>query len=146
APLGILLVEARTGRIILANHCFARIVGRTPAELEQLDWMSITHPEDLVANRLGMEQLNAREISTYHAVKRYLRPNGSAVWTNMTTSRVHANGRDQLQNLTMVEDITAQRKAEQKSKSSPPDWRNGSGTAPPPWRPRSPCDAGPNGS
>lgn len=113
APLGILLVEARTGRIILANHCFARIVGRTPAELEQLDWMSITHPEDLVANRLGMEQLNAREISTYHAVKRYLRPNGSAVWTNMTTSRVHANGRDQLQNLTMVEDITAQRKAEQ---------------------------------
>lgn len=113
APLGILLVEARTGRIIRANQCFARLVGRTPAELEQLDWMSITHPEDLVANRLGMEQINARETSTYHAVKRYLRPDGSAVWTNMTTSRVHANGHDQLQNLTMVEDITAQRKAKQ---------------------------------
>lgn len=113
APLGILLVEARTGRIIRANHCFARLVGRTPAELERLDWMSITHPEDLVANRLGMEQLNAQKIATYHAVKRYLRPDGGIVWANMTTSRVYANGRDHPQNLTMVEDITAQRKAEQ---------------------------------
>ena len=113
APLGILLVEARTGRIIRANHCFARLVGRTPAELERLDWMSITHPEDLPANRLGMEQLNARKIATYHAVKRYLRPDGSAVWTNMTSSRVYANGHDHPQNLTLVEDITAQRKAEQ---------------------------------
>jgi PAS domain S-box-containing protein len=112
APLGILLVEARTGRILRANPCFAKLLGRSTTELEGLDWMSITHPDDMEANRLGRDRLNTGEISTYRAIKRYLRSDGDTVWVNMITSRVEVDEGAQPRNLTIVEDITERQKAE----------------------------------
>jgi PAS domain S-box-containing protein len=112
APLGILLVEARTGRILRANPRFAKLLGRSTTELEALDWMSITHPDDMEANRLGRDRLNTGEISTYRAIKRYLRSDGDTVWVNMITSRVEVDEGAQPRNLTIVEDITERQKAE----------------------------------
>ena len=112
APIGILLVSPATGLILRANPCFATIVGRSIAELEGRDWMSITHPEDLAANLLGAARLNAGEIDVYKADKRYLRPDGTVVWVKMTSSRVAAEGGEPTRNLTLIEDITEQKQAE----------------------------------
>ncbi len=112
APIGILLVSPATGLILRANPCFATIVGRSLAELEGRDWMSITHPEDLAANLLGAARLSAGEIDVYKAEKRYLRPDGTAVWVKMTSSMMAGEGDEPTQYLTLIEDITEQKQAE----------------------------------
>ena len=47
APLGIALVDSLTGQILKVNSKFANIVGRTQEEMLKIDWMSITHPDDI---------------------------------------------------------------------------------------------------
>jgi len=47
APLGIALIDSLTGRIYEVNPMFAKIAGRTMEEMVQIDWMGITHPDDV---------------------------------------------------------------------------------------------------
>jgi len=47
APLGIALIDSLTGHIYEVNPMFAKIAGRTMEEMVQIDWMSITHPDDV---------------------------------------------------------------------------------------------------
>jgi len=116
APLGIVLLDPVSGRIHRANQGFANILGRPALELEGMDWISLTHPEDIEDNRLGLARLNAGEISSYRTVKRYLRPEGTVVWVNLTSSWVQSDGVKPAQILSVVEDITERRKAEQRIK------------------------------
>jgi len=46
SPVGITLVDSRTGRFLQANPKFCEIAGRTEEELLQTDVGSITHPDD----------------------------------------------------------------------------------------------------
>jgi len=59
------------------NPQFAAIVGRTTEELARLDWMSITHTDDI---RRGLENsalLDAGAMARFQFEKRYLRPDGA---------------------------------------------------------------------
>jgi len=114
APLGIALVDSLTGCIKEVNPMFANIVGRTTAEIEQMDWMSITHPDDLQDDIENMVPFNAGDIDGFSMKKRYLRPDGSVVWINMTITRIDVEDYEHPRHLCMIEDITARRQAEKK--------------------------------
>ena len=47
APLGIALIESLTGRFHEVNPFFTKILGRNKEEIVSIDWMSITHPDDI---------------------------------------------------------------------------------------------------
>ncbi|MFH1834537.1 MAG: PAS domain S-box protein, partial [bacterium] len=113
APLGVALIDSLRGRIHEVNARFAEIAGRTRVEMATVDWMSITHPDDVQEDLDNMARLNAGEISGFSMDKRYLRPDGSYVWINMTIAPIVADDERHSRHLCMIEDITEHRRAEE---------------------------------
>ena len=113
APLGIALIDSLTGKIYEVNSMFAKIAGRTLAEMANIDWISITHPGDIQADLDNMALLIKGEIKGFQMEKRYIRPNGSFVWINMTISRLIYEKDMPLCHLCMIEDITERKSNEE---------------------------------
>lgn len=114
APLGVLLLDARSHRIIEANQRCGDILGRTPQELAGLDPASITHPDDLEENRDRAARMNAGEIAGYRLNKRYLRADGSVVWASLTGAPLQDQANEAPLYLFILEDITARKQMEEK--------------------------------
>ncbi|MCX6236291.1 MAG: ATP-binding protein, partial [Bacteroidia bacterium] len=91
---------------------FAKIAGRTIAEMANIDWMSITHPDDTQADLDNMARLVAGEINGFHMEKRYVHPDGSFVWVNMTISHILYDDKSHPLHLCMIEDISERKQAE----------------------------------
>ncbi len=112
APLGIALVNSQSGQIIEANTRYAEIIGRTRKDINQIDWMSITQPDDLQANMDNLARLNAGQISGFSAERRCLHLDGSVIWINLTVAAIQGGDPQQPRHLAMIEDITTRKQAE----------------------------------
>jgi PAS domain S-box-containing protein len=77
---------ALDGRWLRMNQKLCTIVGYTHEELRQKTFQDITHPEDLAEDLAYVEQLLAGDIPHYSLEKRYIRGDGSIVWTRITVS------------------------------------------------------------
>lgn len=96
----------------LINPMYEKITGRSKEELMKLGWAQITHPEDLEKNLEFFEKMNSGEIPGYSMEKRYIRPDGSVVWADLTVSWLHFQGSSTYNYLSFVQDITARKNAE----------------------------------
>ena len=114
APLGVALIDSLTGYISEVNPMFAKIAGRTKKEIVTIDWMSITHPDDIQKNLDNMALLNAGKIDRFQMEKRYIHPDGTVVWINMTIAPVKVEDEYHPRHLCMVEDITERKRTEHK--------------------------------
>ncbi|HAZ14850.1 MAG: hypothetical protein A2X86_20965 [Bdellovibrionales bacterium GWA2_49_15] len=112
APMGIALIDSVSGLIQEVNPMFASIAGRSAQELVSMDWMSITHPEDITEVVTNMTLLKAGKISKFNMQKRYLRKDGNIVWVEMTLSPMAVGPKTPMRYLCMVADITERKKAE----------------------------------
>jgi PAS domain S-box-containing protein len=110
APLGIALIDSLTGRIYEVNPLFARITGRTREEMVHIDWMSITHPDDVQKGLDNMALLNDGKINGFQMEQRYLRHDGTTVWTSMTIAPVNVEDKTHPRHLCMIEDITERKR------------------------------------
>jgi len=113
APLGIALIDSLTGHIYEVNPMFAKIAGRTEEEIAQIDWMRITHPDDIQEGLDNMARMNAGKTDGFQMEKRYLHPDGAAVWINMTIAKVKIEDKAHPRHLSMVEDITGRKRVEE---------------------------------
>lgn len=101
------------GQFIRLNQRFCDIVGYSQAELINLSFQDITHPEDLAADLAQVQMLLAGEIQTYAIEKRYIPKHGVAVWVNLTVSLVKdAVGTPQYF-ISVIEDINKRKQAEE---------------------------------
>ena len=112
APLGIALIDSLSGRICEVNPMFARIAGRTMEEMVRIDWLKITHPDDIQKDLDNMALMNSGETSGFQMEKRYLLPDGDPVWISMTIAPVDVKDKGEPRHLCMIEDITARKRAE----------------------------------
>jgi len=117
SPLGITFGNFNR-EIIDANPMFEKMVGRTTEELIRIGWVSITHPDDLQEDLDQFERLKNGEISQYSMIKRYLKPDGTAVWVNMTVAPLHVTNKSNLSHLCIVEDISDRIRAMQELRES----------------------------
>ncbi len=113
APLGIALIDSLTGQLYSVNPMFAKIAGRTIEEMTHIDWMSITHPDDVQEDLDNMALLNAGKISGFQMEKRYLHHDGTSVWINMTIAPINVEDKTHPRHLCMIEDITERKLAEE---------------------------------
>ncbi len=113
APVGIALIDSLTGQIYKANQKYADIVGLTLAEIHTIDWMKITHPEDVQTDLNNMALLNSGQINGFVMEKRYLHGNGSIVWVNLTVTKLPIQEHGHPCHHCIVEDITERKQAEQ---------------------------------
>ena len=111
AAIGMVLADI-DGRCLAANRVFCDMIGYTEAELLQLDFAQLTHPDDLPENlRLG-QQLFAGEISSFRYEKRYFHKQGHVIWVLLSASLVRDNDGLPLYVISQIQDITAQKATE----------------------------------
>ena len=113
SPMGICMVDSKTGRFLNLNPMFTKIVGSSMEELVKLDWMSITHSEDIKDQANNLALLNAGKIKVFQMEKRYIRPGGIVVWAKLTAAPLPAFDNSNPSYLGMIEDISAQKVSEQ---------------------------------
>ncbi len=109
AAVGIAHV-APDGHWTRVNQRLCEILGYNTEELLQRTFQDITHPDDREADRGFERQMLAREISHYAMEKRYLRKDGSTIWTDLTVSLVWDAAGVPKYFIWVIEDIS-QRKA-----------------------------------
>ncbi len=112
AAVGVAHVSA-DGRWLRSNRKLCEIVGFTEAELTQLTFQQVTHPDDLAADMAETNKILAGELDTFTMEKRYIRKDKSIVWVNLTVSAVRDANRRFKHFITVVEEITTRREAEE---------------------------------
>ena len=101
------------GVIVKANKAFLRIVDRSADEVLGRDSRHMTHPDDQTNNVEAIKALRTAEQASMNFCKRYIRKDGSVVWTQVTLSRISAPDGKPLSLIATVEDITEQKRAQQ---------------------------------
>jgi diguanylate cyclase (GGDEF)-like protein/PAS domain S-box-containing protein len=111
APIGILLVDARTDIIIEMNQAYCDLVGRNKETVHRVGWQSYTHDEDIADEIRHVVELNRGNVGEYKIVKRFIRPDGSVVTAQSKAVAMQNDSCDSDQQyLITLEDITEQRK------------------------------------
>ncbi len=111
APVGIANV-GRDGRYMRVNRALCRLFGRSADDLCCRTVAELTHPDDREATASRFAALVAGECDTFSAEKRYLRPDGSAVWTRITVTPIRTPDGALDYTVSLIEDITDRKLAE----------------------------------
>lgn len=124
APLGIALMDGSSGIIHDANPKYLEILGLKKEMLGKIKWMDLTHPDDLAESAKYKSGINERGLKNFKLLKRYNHTNGHVVWGNLSVSAIEGREKTHPLYLCMLEDITEQRKSEEKIKESEQKYRS----------------------
>jgi len=117
AALGMALVSLE-GRWLDVNDALCGILGYTRAELLDIDFQTLTHPDDLHADLVLVGDLLAGRRDHYHMDKRYLGKGGNVVWGRLSVSLVRAPHGEPLHFVSQIQDVTVQRLSAQQLRES----------------------------
>lgn len=113
AGVGVVQIESSTGRFLRLNKKFADMLGYTIDEMLQLNYKSITHPDDLNRNLEQMNLLLKKQILEFSIEKRYIRKDGTILWTILTVTGMSEAIGGIMTNIAIAQDITERKKSEQ---------------------------------
>lgn len=116
SPIGILI--GMHGRPYDVNPMAEKILGRTKEELLSTSWQQYTHTDDIQKDQELFDRFKAGEINSYSMDKRYVKPDGSIVWTNMTIAPLQVGDRSGLNYVCLIEDINQKVQAENERQES----------------------------
>lgn len=117
AALGMALVSLE-GRWLDVNDALCGILGYTRAELLNIDFQTLTYPDDLDADLALVGDLLAGRRDHYHMTKRYLGKGGHLVWGRLSVSLVRSAHGEPLHFVSQIQDITAQHQSGQQLRES----------------------------
>jgi len=112
------------GRFMRVNHRLCEMFGYSEAELVGMSVKDLSHPEDRDAVDERRRKLIAGEVNTLHAEKRYLRKDGSTVWVHVAIAMERDASGEPLYAISVLDDITARKHAEQALRESEARYRS----------------------
>lgn len=112
SPIGMALVSLE-GRWLKVNNALCEIVGYSESELLQIDFQSITYPDDLDEDLGYVKQLYIDEIPYYRMEKRYIRKDKTLTWVLLTGSIIRNERGVPLYYIAQIQDINDKKKAEE---------------------------------
>ncbi len=119
SPIGIAIshgtnvVGKEMEETFIVNSMFEKITGRTKEEIQELGWVNITHPDDIEEELKNYRKLLSGEVDSYEMEKRYIRPDGSAVWVDVTIASIDLKEPDEIHQVCLIQDISKRKMAEQ---------------------------------
>jgi PAS domain S-box-containing protein len=111
APQGMALVSPQ-GQWLEVNDELCRMLGYSRDELLQLDFQSLTHPDDLQNDLHSLEELLAGRISAYQLEKRYLDRQGRALWVLLSVALVRDSQAQPVHFVVQIQDFSERVEAE----------------------------------
>ena len=106
------------GRSLESNRMLQEMLGYSGEELRRMVFTEFTHPDDVAADREQYKQLIAGKLNHYKLEKRYIRKDGQEVWGRLTVSLVRGAEGEPRFTISMVEDITERKWAEEAQRES----------------------------
>jgi len=106
------------GHLLAPNPGFCKFIGYGEREARRLTVRDITHPEDYRREAELMRELIAGEIPDFSIEKRFLCKSGNIVWGNMTATLVRDSSGEPFCALSVVEDISERKAAEEAGRKS----------------------------
>jgi len=101
---------APDGRFVDVNPRYCEITGRSAQEMCSLRFQDITHPDDLSDDEALLAEIRRGRLPRYSIDKRYLRPDGQAVWVRLVVApELDANG-ELISCIAVIVDIDEQRR------------------------------------
>ncbi|GAA1915921.1 hypothetical protein GCM10009737_16700 [Nocardioides lentus] len=107
SPVGMTIVSPE-GRFLAVNAALCAMLGRDSATLRSTTFQEITHPDDLALDLQLLARLLADDVPSYRMVKRFLRPDGSVVWGDLSVALVRDDDGTPLHLVSQVIDVTQQ--------------------------------------
>ncbi|MFV8271420.1 PAS domain S-box protein [Flavobacterium sp. GT2N3] len=118
AAVGIAHIDSFTGNFIEINNQYCKLLGYSQQEMKERKFQSITHPEDLEEDLINLKKLRNGKIKEYSMEKRYFTKSGDIVWTNLTVSPLFKTDKKVTTHISIVEDISLKKEAENLIKKS----------------------------
>lgn len=118
SPIGIILSQDGTipvreeSSALMINPKSEEITGWDRHTLAELGWKRITHPQDLSLDVNYLERLMRGEINDYEIDKRFVKPDGSHVWTRIFVTQIHTAQREKPYQLCLIFDISNRKRLE----------------------------------
>ncbi len=106
------------GLWLRSNEQLSRILGYSSEELKALLFTDVTHPDDLPMNLEAKESLIHGDTHVYRTEKRYIHKNGAVIWCRVSVSLLRDDNGDPLHFISIIEDITDRRAAEEALRES----------------------------
>ena len=106
------------------NDRLCEMFGYSREEFLKTSWVALTHPEDVQPNFRLFDRLIAGEISHFTLNKRFLHKNGRVVYTTIHTRAFRQDDGTVDHIVTLIEDITARREAEEALRASEERYRS----------------------
>jgi diguanylate cyclase len=110
-PIGIAMVKP-DGAWLEVNDELCSILGYSREELLNLTFQDITHPDDLNTDLNLLDQLVTHKIDRYQLEKRYIRSDGSSVWTGLTVTKQLTETGEIAYFLSTIQDIQSEKETE----------------------------------
>jgi PAS domain S-box-containing protein len=98
---------------IRVNDALSRIIGWPADDIVTMSLRDVCHPDDFAEDLRRTEQIRQGKIDSYVMDKRYLRKDGSITWARVTVSGVRKSGGALDYFVRVIEDISAQKRAEE---------------------------------
>ena len=120
SPIGIILSQDGTIPVrgsgpdtyLMINPKSEEITGWDRHTLAEIGWKRITHPQDLSLDVNHLERLMRGEIKDYEIDKRFVRPDGSHVWTRIFVTQIFTDQREEPYQLCLIFDISNRKRLE----------------------------------
>ena len=106
-------ITSPDGRFIKVNQALCDMIGYAPRELLALDFPSITHPDDVVADRDQLRAMLEGVTDVYETEKRYLHRDGHEVWVQIGVTAVRGENGNVQYFIAQMHDVTTRRRFEE---------------------------------
>ncbi|MBO0728540.1 MAG: PAS domain S-box protein, partial [Acidimicrobiaceae bacterium] len=125
APTGQALIGL-DGTWLAVNSALCQLFGMRAEVLQGKKAQDMIHPDELNANVARAERLMAGDITSYSTERRFVRPDGTVVWTDLHVSLARSSDGEPLHYVTHFEDVTERqlREEELRQVSEELNWAN----------------------
>ena len=101
-----------------ANPAFCRMMGYSADELRSMTFTDITHPDHLKQDMENVKKVGRGELPFYQTEKRYINKSGKVLWGDLIVSSIHDEHGALRYYLSLVNDITERKQAEEALRES----------------------------
>lgn len=118
-----LVVIGPNGRLLEVNDAACELLGRGRGALVASAWADLSHPDERVADRDLLHQVQTGQLDRARRATRFVRPDGEVVWADLAVAAVRNPGGDVDYLIAQTVDITAAVAAEARLADSEQQYR-----------------------